>query len=336
MPCALLNNGWYYKHESVHGRSNPMYSFKHRAVADLAWACFSPPLLHSAQLPHSEDGVLNCALALTPQREQWLRALDADPAELLQHLAAARSRRLGLYFEQLWHFFLEVDPQVDLLANNLAVRDAHRTIGEFDCLYYCHQRQRHCHLELAVKYYLGYPAAANTTARSDLHEWLGPANKDRLDLKLSRLLSHQIRLAQHPAAQPALNRLGISSPLCEIEIKGSLFIPYRGSMPPPVAYNNAVPLQDWLPVSNLQQYKPDNAGSRYQILPKPDWLTGDGTTGVDKNTLMQQVSERINSHRRPQMVAVVDEHGTVVRRFFVTPDRWPLLPDEPGPPLRGN
>ena len=45
------------------------------AVRDLAWACFSPPLLHSRHLPGSDGRIDNCELELTPARIEQLRAL---------------------------------------------------------------------------------------------------------------------------------------------------------------------------------------------------------------------------------------------------------------------
>ena len=127
------------------------YIYQTREVRDLAWACFSPSPMHSHDLAAIDQTIANCGLRLSPARERWLVDLDRQPEPLHRHLSALHNNRLGLYFERLWHFFLQQDPLVDLLAHNLAVRTPQKTIGEFDCLYYCHQRARHFHLELAVK-----------------------------------------------------------------------------------------------------------------------------------------------------------------------------------------
>ena len=111
------------------------YIYQTRAVRDLAWACFSPALLHSNVLADADQDIANCGLSLSPAREQWLMEIDRHPEELLRHLSKLHNKRLGLYFESLWHFFLQQDPQVDLIAHNLAVRTPHKTVGEFDCLY---------------------------------------------------------------------------------------------------------------------------------------------------------------------------------------------------------
>ena len=133
------------------------FPYRTREVRDLAWACFSPPLMLTAQLGIDSAGLVNCHLGMTTERAAWLAELDRDPSALLGFLADNTSGRLGIYFERLWQFFLQQDPQVELLAHNLPIHDSGRTLGEFDCLYHCHQRQCDVHLELAVKYYLGYP-----------------------------------------------------------------------------------------------------------------------------------------------------------------------------------
>jgi len=88
-----------------------MSSFPYRtqAVRDLAWACFSPPLLRASKLPGSGVDVVDCQPRLTSSRLDWLAQLDIDPQPLLAHLARNSSHRLGVYFEKLWHFFLRED-----------------------------------------------------------------------------------------------------------------------------------------------------------------------------------------------------------------------------------
>ena len=186
-------------------------------VRDLAWACFGPDLLAENQRPGwPADG----HLPLSEARADRLRQLDRAPSPLLSFLGQRSGGRLGLYFEALWHFFLARDPDVELLAHNLPVKDATRTIGEFDLLYRDLPRERCVHLELAVKYYLGAPGS---------DQWIGPNQADRLDLKLDRLLQHQTRLGQHPAARPQLERLGIDGLERHWVLSGALFASRDGA-----------------------------------------------------------------------------------------------------------
>ena len=51
--------------------------FETPEVRHLAWACFSPPLLLSPALARGENAPGNCPLALTPERQAWLVALES-------------------------------------------------------------------------------------------------------------------------------------------------------------------------------------------------------------------------------------------------------------------
>ena len=131
-------------------------------MRDLAWACFSPQMLHLEQLADTPTGVSASTMPLTRARARWLQQLDRDPSALLTQLSSRPTHRLGVYFEQLWHFFLRSDPAVELVAHNLAIHDEGRTLGEFDCIYYCADRACHVHLEnmareIALKGYLFQP-----------------------------------------------------------------------------------------------------------------------------------------------------------------------------------
>ena len=85
-------------------------------------------------------------------------------------------------------------PSFRLTARNLPIMRDRRTLGELDFVYYCQHRQRHVHLETAVKFYLGVPAAhklqwtAQQQPALSWSQWLGPGCKDRLDLKLLKML----------------------------------------------------------------------------------------------------------------------------------------------------
>lgn len=324
--------------------------FHHRCVRDLAWACFSEPLVLAPQLDGAGTRLSNAGFELTGVRREWLAALDARPAPLQAFLARAQARRLGLYFERLWQFFLQSDPEVELLAHNLPVRDGGRTIGEFDCLYFCRRRQRHCHLELAVKFYLGHEGASGAPSPRESrcdnptnghwHAWLGPNSRDRLDLKLRRLLDHQVRLADTPQGRRLLAEHGIHDPLRELELKGYLFRHPRAPLAAPPAFNPARGLRAWWRLADLPgalepQY-------RYRVLPRLEWLApardraGSDNTAENERTagdpplsaraLAANLQARFNAHQQACLVAALDGAGEEIARFFVTDADWPEKP----------
>lgn len=293
-----------------------------RPVRDLAWACFGPPLLQMETVAPG-SGVTSARLALTAARALWLQQLDRQPEPLHAWLAARPATRLGLYFEHLWHFFLDQDSETELLAHNLPLRSDGKTVGEFDCLYYCHARARPVHLELAVKFYLGY---RRTTARADqstAETWLGPNTVDRLDLKLERLLQHQSRLSMDPAGRTLLANRGVEQPLREIALHGSLFQPVRDSLSPPAGYNPALPLLHWHALRAWRALAP--AAGRFAILPRMRWLSPlrDGTATLAPEVLARQMEHHFARGGRPQLVARVNDQGCETQRFFLTSDNWP-------------
>lgn len=295
-------------------------------MRDLAWACFSAPLLHSAGLAGPGDAVSNCALKLTDARRAWLERLDHDPGPLLGHLSRLQGSRLGVYFEHLWHFFLAEDPAVDLVAHNLPVRDGGRTIGEFDCLYWCHERRHHVHLELAVKYYLGYRAAGAGSDHNRGGIWLGPDRRDRLDLKVGHLMHRQITLGNHPAAAGELQRLGITDLAREVEIKGYLFQPCADPLPPPQGFNEDRRFGRWVTLARLGNYLDGLDCELFLVLPRLSWLApaiasqGQGDTRKD---LLSRLGEHFKTRGQPRLVAALGADGREQARFFVTDSHWP-------------
>tara|TARA_R100000005_G_scaffold94505_2_gene72737 strand:- start:6941 stop:7858 length:918 start_codon:yes stop_codon:yes gene_type:complete len=289
---------------------------QHSKVRDLAWACFTPPMIKVEQA-----GINTACFPLTAARLAWLQALDREPSSLMHWLSARPATRLGLYFERLWQFFLQQDSETKLIAHNVPVRDAGTTLGEFDCLYWCRRRERPVHLELAVKFYLGCQAPCVDAHHRPAHIWLGPNTIDRLDRKLQRLTQHQIQLSRQPAAQPVLEALHATEPLQEILLSGQLFAPVAATPPRPAGYNRALPLGQWLP---LRQWQATGSGD-WMIIPRLDWLAPvrAASTGHSVQQLAEQLERRFGTAGRPQLLAALDENGNERSRCFVAPDTWP-------------
>ena len=307
----------------------PIYPYQTQEVRDLAWACFSPSLLLTHEIADDGQNVAECGLPLTPARLAWLEALDRDATLLLQHLSKQRSHRLGIYFEHLWHFFLEQDPATDLVAHNLPVHRRGKTIGEFDCIYFCRERQRHFHLELAVKFFLSHRRATTNESASHWSEWLGPNTDDRLDRKIEHLMQRQIALSDNLAAREQLSGLGIFALGREVEIKGYLFQSCIDPLPPPYGFNPARHLDRHVEVTlfsaHLHTLDKRSTGG-YLILPRSQWLSAariDIEAALSREEVLSKLHCQLAADRRPQLVAALDKTGGESRRFFVTPPAWP-------------
>lgn len=210
--------------------------YREPAVRDLAWVIASPPLLAGGL--GGEVSAAWCAGRYAAMQE-WLMALDRDPAVLQAWLAHRASRRLGLYFEALLGFWLAHGPGMSLARERAQVWRDGRTLGEFDFLFRDAQRPGRLHSlpshgslihwEAAIKLYLHVPP--QVVAAGTEPQWWGPNARDCLEYKLARLHTHQLRLGEAVEAGDLLASLrsaggqGDTSVMAEAFVKGYLFYP---------------------------------------------------------------------------------------------------------------
>jgi len=171
--------------------ADALVTLRDPGVRDLAWLLLAPRLLSehafgSLLVPAPDD----VASVLTA-----LQVLDADPAPLRLELAPLTTRRVGHYAERLVHYALGHLSPYTLIASNLPLRVGKQTIGEFDFLLEDRAGAR-LHWELAVKCYLRVDVPG---IDDPLASFVGPALGDRLDIKLARLLEHQLPLSGRTA-----------------------------------------------------------------------------------------------------------------------------------------
>lgn len=303
-------------------------SLRVSAVRDLAWLLMSPALLREqgplARLARPGDAVGERAAVAA-----WLRDLDRDPQALYRVLSAARLTRLGHYAETLLGYYLQQGPAERLVAANVALRRAGRTLGECDFLVQAGSGRR-LHWELAVKCYLHAGGE-----RGVLADYVGPNLLDRFDIKLARLVEHQLPLS----ATEAFASLGHRGPWeAQMLIKGWLFYrwqdPADGLAAPrlPAAVEPGHSRGFWVPRHAWEAFGRD-AAERWMLLPRLAWLApqqvtaASGTAGrglLDAGAL----NERADSPRAPTMVAgfAWDEAAAAWReraRGFIVPDDWP-------------
>ncbi len=251
------------------------------------------------------------ALALNPERTRWLQQLDQDPTLLLDYLSAAcPSRRLGLQYEAFWHFFLQQDPQTDLIAHNIPVRDSKgRSLGEFDVVYKDRLSGTFYHLELAVKFFLALDTPVN---KHPLSLWLGPNSADRLDKKLLRLLNHQLPLAASPEGEQSLRTLGVTQTTPQLRIGGMLFHQPNTDISHSDPSLHARHLKgQWLHLEAFQ-----NLHGEWRKLGKPDWLSADFSQG-------EPLDENLASEVKQRPLMLINAAG---ERIFLVSQDWPSHP----------
>lgn len=218
---------------------------------NLSWLLQSPDLF---DLMPTSAAFVNLRSFIAPK--------EVDCVEIKQGFNSTQ-RRLGLYAEDLLsHYFSMASSTFTLLARNLQVfgqgREGKKTQGEFDFILMNLEQKRYYHLELACKFYLGVKPKScdNNVNKSSKHgetkaliavkdskqrrvkaskmnQWVGPGCNDRLDIKVGRLLEHQLLLSQSCDGQKRLNDLGVSPVELRYLLKGQFFYPAFTKLEPP-------------------------------------------------------------------------------------------------------
>ena len=282
---------------------------------DLLWALFSPQLITPSP---------QFKAVLAPNRAQtatWLKTIKTNLTPLKDTISEVPGKRLGLYYESLWKFFFESNPNFELIFHNQQVYDNKHTLGAFDFIYR-DPNQKVIHRECAVKFYLGIPN--HSEKPSELSAWWGPNKKDRFDLKWHRLLDAQIQLSERQEAKDFLkeNKLAIDEK--EIDLKGMLFYPKHMAMQPPSRINKHHLKGFWI---ELKDFKKLNH-SCWMMLPKMAWLARAKIPLdqiVDSKTFEKQLNKHFAQSEQPCMVAALTPHqhyGFETCRYFITPNQW--------------
>ncbi len=285
------------------------------AVRELAWTLLATPLL-DAPAASVRHPLTASDWAARPERlADWLLQLDRQPQPLLDWLARQPIHRLGHHYERLWQFAALAAPGVELLGHNLAVREGNRTLGELDLL--LRDAEGIQPIELAVKFYLGLPSAAHAP------RWYGPDPRDRLDLKLGHLYRQQLPLAGLAAARALLP--GTPQP-SSLWLGGWLFYPLAQALEAPAHCPAGHPRGNWC---TLRDWQPGSAACWSEI-PRLSWLA----------PLCRQqppaACELTAPLSRPRLLARMarqtDGSWHEQERWFITPDDWPGIAEDPAGP----
>ena len=346
-----------------------LFNFKNILVRELAWVMCSPNLLVPARQSLRHDNVLplvwdaDCRCYYQAFLAE-LQKLDQHPAALQAWMSSLTSTRLGIRFERYLAFWLSwIVPQAsDLLPSVTLYQEetSGRTLGQLDFLWRDQERLSR-HWEAAVKFYLYHPQQSGQ--QRDAAQWLGPNANDSFEAKLTRLLQHQIPIAQSAAAQRVVQARQWDLPLhSSVFLKGYLFYPVTTADADTASWRlggdtrvlapaseevcgqrlSRAHLKGWwqqFPYRALPQVAPD---SHWLVLPKRLWLAPLSLAKVDcaeqelslYNTaqLQQYCESHFSRSQRSLMVAEMrQKHGQIheiARGMLVHPD-WPNLRQGP-------
>jgi hypothetical protein len=323
-----------------------LHQFNHPAVRDLAWILSAPPLLSCDRFGEQLATVGGDAIE-QDRIGSWLAMLDKQPEPLLAQLRAAPQRRLGLYAEQLLHFYLVNTPGQRVIDANRPLTIDRRTVGEFDYLLQTADG-RYRHWEFAVKCYLlaeylPEPSRESVgTAANSLARCVGPSLRDRLDHKVRRLLDHQLPLSRRPEFREHYPQ---QDWFAQILMPGWLFHPYQADSllsiatnstaePGPEAGLNPGHLRGWWQTCDAWKARRDDAGvDAWTLLPRLSWMAPirlaadhlDDPARLDA-WLASWLDRRIEGGLEPVLIAglraTANGFEEVTRGFLVDQD-WP-------------
>ncbi len=312
-------------------------NFQHPNVRDLAWLLLSPSLIdqplgefsayHPCPSPESQAAIIN-----------WLRSVDEDMATshtTPPEIDRLRFRRLGLYCESLFNFFLENTPEENnKVYKNFRVQGEKQTIGECDFIV-ASTKPHLAHIEIAVKFFL-----QTQSGETEWHSWVGPNSIDRLDIKLERMRTHQLPLPQRKDTEERFLELkNENKKTGEIEslhfIKGVLFTPFDGDLIISLPENTNPNLlhAHWIKISDFLDYAP-NSENEFTLCDKMEWLTGPekfNTEGPDiVISQMRKMYENAHKERKTApgfMVWLNHPHDKNKEqiRLMVVSDSWPEI-----------
>lgn len=245
----------------------------------------------------------------------WLHDLDKQPEALHQAIADHPSNRLGRYAEILLGFYFQQYHR--LVAQNIQIREGvHHTVGEFDFLIQGESGVEHW--ELATKFYLLVSTQFNMT----LHSFLGPNLADSFGAKITKTLTHQLKLSEQPAAKAYLT-YPVSAAYSLM--KGWLFYQDMTQLVPEslgIATSHCRGF--WCSLSQLDELDADG----FLVLKRLHWLAPakcQASEVMTKSALKSFIATQFELNPTPAMIALCRLDGEVmheVHRGFVVSDAW--------------
>lgn len=233
--------------------------------------------------------------------------LDVHDLKALESISTATA--LGRYAERLLAAWFNLNPNFDLLANNLQLVKAKETVGEIDFLLWEKQAEKAVHAEFALKYYL-----AHTENGQQL--FTGPKGRDTFARKAKKLTEHQLLLSSeyHNLLPSSVREFTFESRLI---LKGVLFYPFDT--------NRTGDL--WLKYSERVKLEKLNDFQFYLLPKRKDWIFP-----FDKNLKIAAVtpsnmSREIETYqdRLPLMISYENEKTGELARMIIVADSWPNI-----------
>jgi len=224
-------------------------------------------------------------------------------------LKTKKRLRLGHLVERFVSHELQLNNDIDILAENIQIKQNKVTIGELDCLLI--HNQTPIHVEIIYKFYLYDESVGN----SELEHWIGPNRKDSLIEKITKLKTKQLPLLYKAETKTILEQLKLNSSTIQQQVyfKAQLFVPYYMRDMHLRIINNQCIKGYYLHLNDLKQF----SSYKFYIPSKLDWLTEahNNVTWLDYNEGTKTIKEAIIQKRAP--LCWVKSEKTTLQKIFV-------------------
>ncbi|WP_019605125.1 DUF1853 family protein [Teredinibacter turnerae] len=235
---------------------------------------------------------------------------------------------LGIYFEQqLAKAFNQAPEHWRICLRNYPIYAGKRTMGELDFLLEAADKTL-LHVEAAIKFYLLTPTATSPAAWSN---WVGPNAADRLDIKLERMLSHQLPMAASVAAE--LNEAAAREPGADIQslylMKGVFFSHWQTAPKRPAKAYAGATTGEWMYESEF--WRELARGERlWRPLSKLEWLAAtkpgwliEPDTMLDHNRIASFLTQAERAFPRLFLSVTHKTRADSAQLTMVVNDHWP-------------
>lgn len=267
------------------------------------WICSTPSLLE-----FKTDKETNSIIS------QLLGWTTIHPENVPQTIRIQHKKRLGVYCEEVFSWAMDHHPDFERIAKGLQIQEGGITLGELDFVFKHLPTGVFYHLELAVKFYLYHKSSPASKA------FIGPNAINRLDIKVDRLVKHQLQLTSHRAASRWLSEKHISeiTPLCHVP--GILFYHWLDThlhVPEGIIDNGKK--GRWLYQNEWPAYAKQNPQDLI-LLQKLNWLSP-GCSKPSDYFSTSAIENGIAEQKWSKSILLFDPEQS--RYVFLVPDDWP-------------
>ena len=250
--------------------------------------------------------------------QRLLRLLRHNTDGLFDLLAGPRTHKLGIAFEALILWGLEQGLGYTCLGRDVQIQEGKRTMGALDLVVQAPDGAIE-HWELAYKLFL------QRDAHTDWSSWLGPGGRDRLDIKLRKMIDHQLPLSDTPQAIPVLKKLGVEHiDRHRMMLQGTLFRPWDS--PPQRAVQGHEDAQGlWIRQSQIGPLTRAYPRATWVQCHKPFWFGPAAPTSDALSTTAFRQAVENGASPFPQLWSQhTHSNATDATLIFVVEETWGL------------